>query len=367
MAGAGASTTAKTAGRPAGSRRTYALLLLAGGAVLLAVSPTIGPVPIPASAVASILAHGPGPVGSTGACGAATVDLARCQIWAEIVWQARLPAMFLALAAGAILGLSGAALQGTFRNPLADPYLLGLSTGAAMGAALLFVFNIGTAEAAVFLPAFAFLGGLIPGVVIFTVGRTARRSAETLVLTGVALGALFSSLLATFLLYNPLGDIQVSFWLLGGMSDASWLRDALLLGVVLAIGGTVSLLGRELNLLQLGEDVAQSVGVPVQRVTLLLVLLTTVGTAAAVAFTGVIGFVGLVSPHIVRRVVGPDYRRVVPLAGLVGAGFLLLAWDIAQSALPPLVLPVGIPTSFVGAPFFLYLLYRRRAAAGGAG
>jgi iron complex transport system permease protein len=143
------------------------------------------------------------------------------------------------------------------------------------------------------------------------------------------------------------------------MSDATWTHDALVVGVLISVGAVLSLLGRELNLLQLGEDVAQSVGVPVQQVTLLLVILTTVGTAAAVAFTGVIGFVGLVSPHIVRRVVGPDYRKVVPLAGLVGAAFLLLAWDVAQSAIPSVVLPVGIPTSFVGGPFFLYLLYRR--------
>jgi iron complex transport system permease protein len=352
--------------RPRPYRTPLAFVLLGGGALLLLVTPLVGPVTIPVAAVFGLLVHGPGGVGSASACGGVAVSKAQCAIWAEIVWNARLPAMFLALSAGAILGLSGAALQGVFRNPLADPYLLGLSTGAAMGAALLFVFRLGTDQAATALPVFAFLGGLIPGIVIFAVGRTARRSAETLVLTGVALGALFSSLLATFLLYNPLGDIQVSFWLLGGMSNATWARDALLFGVALAIGGVLVLLGRELNLLQLGEDVAQSVGVPVQRVTLLLVLLTTVGTAAAVAFTGVIGFVGLVSPHIVRRVVGPDYRKVLPLSGLVGGGFLLLAWDVAQSALPPLVLPVGIPTSFVGAPFFLYLLYRRRSASGAA-
>ncbi|MCI4324821.1 MAG: iron ABC transporter permease [Thermoplasmata archaeon] len=351
---------------PAGGsrRRWLGALLLLGGVALVLVSPLIGPVPIPVESSLGILAHGPGPVSSPGACPGIHVSANQCRIWAEIVWQARIPAMLLALAAGAILGLSGATLQGVFRNSLADPYLLGLSTGAAMGAAILFVFDVDVAQAAFALPAFAFLGGLIPGLVIFIVGRVARRSAETLVLTGVALGAVFASLLATFLLYNPIADLQVSFWLLGGMSDATWTHDALLFGVLLAVGGVLSLLGRELNLLQLGEDVAQSVGVPVQRVTLTLVLLTTVATAAAVAFTGVIGFVGLVSPHIVRRVVGPDYRLVVPLAGLVGAGFLLLAWDIAQTALPPIVLPVGIPTSFVGAPFFLYLLLRRRAVPG---
>lgn len=354
--------------RPRASRRKWlGALLLAGGVVLLVVSPGLGPVPIPASATLGILLHGPGPVTSAGPCLTTHVSENQCRIWAEIVWQARIPAMLLALAAGAMLGLSGATLQGVFRNPLADPYLLGLSTGAAMGAAVLFVFNVDLAEASVALPAFAFLGGLIPGLVIFAVGRIARRSAETLILTGVALSAVFASLLATFLLYNPLGDLQVSFWLLGGMSDATWTHDAIVFGVLIAVGGVLALLGRELNILQLGEDVAQSLGVPVQRVTLTLVLLTTIGTAAAVAFTGVIGFVGLVSPHIVRRIVGPDYRLVVPLAGLVGAGFLLFAWDIAESVLPPLVLPVGIPTELVGGPFLLYILYRRRSVSGAPG
>ena len=365
MGGVLAGTTASPPPRDV-RRRRAALLLLGAGVVLVVLSPLIGPVAIPAGTVYALLAHGPGAVGSASTCGGAAVSAGQCRIWAEIVWQTRLPAMILALCAGAILGLSGATLQGVFRNPLADPYLLGLSSGAAMGAAILFVFNVGISEAGVLLPAFAFLGGLIPGLVIFVAGRTGRRSPETLLLTGVALSALFSSILATFLIYNPLGDLQVSFWLLGGMSDASWLRDAIVFGVVLSVGAVLSVLARELNLLQLGEDVAQSMGVPVQRVTLILVLLTTVGTATAVAFTGVIGFVGLVSPHIVRRIVGPDYRRVVPLAGLVGGGFLLLAWDAAQSILPPLVLPVGIPTSFVGAPFFLYLLYRRRATSMGA-
>ena len=356
--------SALRAGPKAGRRRWLGALLLLGGAVLVVVSPLIGPVPLPFASSLGILAHGPGSVASAATCLGGQVSLHQCQIWSEIVWQARVPAMVLALLAGAMLGLSGATLQGVFRNPLADPYLLGLSTGAAVGVAVLFVFNVGIAEAAVALPAFAFLGGLIPGLVIFAAGRIARRSAETLILTGVALGALFSSLLAVFLLYNPLGDLQVSFWLLGGMSDATWNHDAIVFGVLIAVGGVLALLGRELNLLQLGEDVAQSLGVPVQRVTLTLVLLTTVGTAAAVAFTGVIGFVGLVSPHIVRRVVGPDYRRVIPLSALVGGAFLLLAWDIAQTAIPSVVLPVGIPTSLVGAPFFLYILYRRRGALG---
>jgi len=351
------------AGTPA-VRRGLAYWLLGGGILLLAVTPLLGPVPIPWESVFALLLRGPGTVGSASSCGGVSVSAAQCRIWGEIVWQTRVPAMVLALSAGAILGLSGATLQGVFRNPLADPYLLGLSSGAAMGAALLFVFNVGVAEADILLPVFAFLGGLIPGLIVFAAGRSGRRSPETLLLTGVALSAIFASLLASFLLYNPLGSLQVSFWLLGGMSDATWTHDAIVVGVLISVGAVLALLGRELNLLQLGEDVAQSVGVPTQQVTLVLVLLTTVGTAAAVAFTGVIGFVGLVSPHIVRRVVGPDYGKVVPLSGLVGAAFLLLAWDVAQSAIPSIVLPVGIPTSFVGGPFFLYLLYRRDRLGG---
>jgi iron complex transport system permease protein len=344
---------------PPARRRIGLLLLLGAGAILLLVSPLFGTVSIPAEGVFALLVHGPGPVGSASTCGGVGISQSQCRIWSEIVWESRIPALLLALFAGAILGLSGATLQGVFRNPLADPYLLGLSSGAAMGAAVLFVFHVGLSEANLLLPLFAFLGGLIPGMVVFAAGRTGRRSPETLLLTGVALSAQFSAVLAALLLYNPLGSIQVSFWLLGGLSDATWAHDAILLGVLLAVGAVLALLARELNLLQLGEDVAQSVGVPVQQVTLLLVLLTTVGTAAAVAFTGVIGFVGLVSPHIVRRVVGPDYRLVVPLSGLVGAGFLLFSWDVAQSVVPSVVLPVGIPTAFIGGPFFLYLLYRR--------
>ncbi|MGC2288847.1 MAG: iron ABC transporter permease, partial [Thermoplasmata archaeon] len=191
------------------------------------------------------------------------------------------------------------------------------------------------------------------------------RAVETLVLTGVALASLFSALLATFLLINPLGEFQVSFWLLGGMTGATWTRSGIVLGAVLIAGGVVALRGRQLNILQLGPDVAQSLGVDGRRVARQLVLTTTLLTATAVAFTGVIGFVGLVSPHIIRRLVGPDYRAVLPLSAAMGAVFLMAAWDLAQVVIPSVVLPVGIPTAFVGAPFFVYLLYRRRSPTGG--
>ncbi len=200
-------------------------------------------------------------------------------------------------------------------------------------------------------------------MVYLAAGRA--RAVETLVLTGVALASLFSALLATFLLVNPLGEFQVSFWLLGGMSGATWGRAGIVLGAVLIAGGVVALQGRQLNILQLGPEVAQSLGVDGRRVARRLVLTTTLLTATAVAFTGVIGFVGLVSPHIIRRLVGPDYRVVLPLSAAMGSVFLAAAWDLAQVVVPSVVLPVGIPTAFVGAPFFVYLLYRRRSPSGG--
>jgi iron complex transport system permease protein len=272
--------------------------------------------------------------------------------------------ILLALVVGAALGLSGATLQGTFRNPLADPYLLGLSAGGTLGAAVLFVFQLGTTDANLTLPLFAFLGSLLTGMAILLASRVLGGSVESLLLVGVALASLLSAVLSITLLLNPEGSLQVDFWLLGGLGGATWTRVGIAFGGVLAVGALLSLFGRELNILQLGPEVAQSLGVDAARVRTRLILLASFATAMAVAFTGIIGFVGLVAPHMVRRLVGPDYRRVLPGSAIVGALFLLAANDLAIRSLPATELPVGIFTAFAGAPFFLYLLYRRRLRTG---
>jgi iron complex transport system permease protein len=276
-----------------------------------------------------------------------------------IIWQERVPVVLLAVFVGAALGFSGAALQGIFRNPLADPYLLGISTGGTLGASFIYVFAIGEADANIALPLFAFVGSLGTGLLILAAARGRHGSVETLLLTGVALNALLSSVLTIILLYNPVASLQVTFWLLGSL-NATWTRDGIAFGGVLATGALIAIYGRELNLLQLGNDVAQSAGVDARRVRNRLLLLTSIATAVAVAFTGIIGFVGLVSPHVVRRVAGSDYRIVLPGAAIVGAAFLLGARDLSLIVFPENVLPIGIFTSGAGAPFFLYLLYRRR-------
>jgi iron complex transport system permease protein len=348
---------------PALSARTVSVAALLGTAVvlLLAASSLVGGVWISPSVVFAIVLHQltAGALGS--ACGPYPSGSASCRIATEIVWDARLPAIVIALFAGAALALAGGTLQGLFRNPLADPFLLGLSSGAATGTAVLFGFGLFLSEQAVLLPLFAFAGALVPGLVVYAASRSAFRSSETLVLTGVALSSVFSAILATFLFYNPSGGLQVSFWLLGSLSNETWARAGVLVGAVVAVGAVLAVQGRELNVLQLGTDVAHSVGVDTARVVRRMILLTTLLTAAAVAFTGVIGFVGLVSPHVVRRLIGPDYRRVLPAAAVFGGIFLLGAWDLAQVVIPTVVVPVGIPTAFVGGPSFLYLLYRRRS------
>lgn len=337
--------------------------LLVGLVVLVGFSALVGPHEIPPTAVFAILLH-QSTGGMLGApCGGAASGPNQCRIWTEIVWDARIPTVLVALLAGAALALSGGTLQGTFRNPLCDPFLLGLSSGAATGTAILFTFQIAVEAQATLLPLAAFGGAVVPGLVVYAAARRVGRTPESLVLTGVALSALFSALLATFLFLNPEGGLQVSFWLLGNLQGQTWTRVGVLAATVLIAGSLLALQGRELNVLQLGPEVAESVGVEARRTTRRLILLSTIVTAVAVAFTGVIGFVGLVSPHVVRLLVGPDYRKLLPIASLFGGVFLLGAADLAQIVLPQIFLPVGIPTSFAGVPFFLYLLYRPRPVA----
>ncbi len=337
------------------------LVIAAGIVALLVVSPLLGSVAIPARDVLQIVLHQlSGGALFPQSCVGMPTNERLCGAYTVIIWQLVIPEILLALIVGAALGISGGALQGIFRNPLADPFLLGISSGGTIGAAILYVYRIDVAQADVFLPLFAFLGAITTGLVILGVARGRFSSVETLLLAGVALANLLSAVLSLILLYNPTGSVQVTFWLLGGLGLATWTIDGIAFGAVVVLGTLLVLHGRELNLIQLGNDVAQSAGVDARRVRLRVILLASMATAVAVAFTGIIGFVGLVSPHIVRRLGGNDYRVVLPGAAAVGAIFLLTARDISYVAFPGSVLPIGIFTAFAGVPFFLYLLYRQR-------
>ncbi|MGA8710476.1 MAG: FecCD family ABC transporter permease [Thermoplasmata archaeon] len=346
-------------------RRWFAAVGLFGVALaLVALSSLLGTVAVPPQVVFQVLLHQvSGGTLFPQPCAGTSVGPRLCGAYVVIVWQIYLPEIVLALIVGAALGISGGALQGVFRNPLADPFLLGISSGGTIGAAIIYIYHFQVANADIFLPLFAFMGSVATGLLILGIARGRFSSVETLLLTGVALANFLSAVLSLILLSNPTGSEQVTFWLLGGLGLATWQVDGIACGAVIVLGTGLALHGRELNLIQLGHDVAQSAGVDARRVRVRVILLASLITAVAVAFTGIIGFVGLVSPHIVRRIWGSDYRIVLPGAAVVGAIFLLAARDANYLLFPGSLLPIGIFTAFAGVPFFLYLLYRQRTSS----
>lgn len=278
--------------------------------------------------------------------------------WETIVWHVRLPRIALAGIVGAALSMSGAAYQGLFRNPLADPYLIGVSAGAGLGAVVILVAGAGNIG---MLPVAAYVGGL--GAVLAAY-LAARRSGgvplTTLILAGVAISSLASALTA-FLMIRSDPDLRpVLSWLLGGFASAQWTHVGLMIPYFLPCAAVIFAYSRVMNVMQLDEEHARQLGVNVGRTKALLIAAASLATAAAVSFSGLIGFVGLIAPHVARMLWGVDYRSLLPLSMLLGAGFLILADMAARTAVSPAELPVGIVTAFCGAPFFLYLLRRRQ-------
>jgi len=280
---------------------------------------------------------------------------------ALIIDQVRLPRVLLAALVGFALATCGAVMQGLFRNPLADPYLLGIASGATAGAALVIILQWDTIALA--LPVGSFLGGLLAVAMVYQLsrGRFGRLDNLTLILAGVALAALFSAV-SSFLLYVANNDEtrRIVFWVLGGLGGAQWSHVKSLFFIVL-IGFTVMLaFAREINALILGEEMATHLGVQPESVKKILMLTATLITAGAVAFAGTIGFIGLIIPHAVRWIVGPNNRILIPVSGLCGATLLIACDTAARTVVQPAEIPVGIITALIGAPFFLLLLKRHR-------
>jgi iron complex transport system permease protein len=282
-----------------------------------------------------------------------------------IILDIRLPRVILAGLVGAALAVAGATYQGLFRNPLADPYLLGVASGAGLGAtvALLIPFALPwLAFGAV--PLLAFVGAAGAVAVVYLLARVGKTlPATALILAGVALAAFLSSITSYLMIISGKELVGIVFWLLGGLHLARWSEVWVVLPCVLAGFLVIWLHARPLNVMQLDEEQAQQLGVNVERVKLTLLLAATVITSAAICFTGPIGFVGIIVPHAVRLIWGPDHRFLLPLCTLVGAIFLIVADTLARSLIPPTGIPVGIITAFCGAPFFLYLLRRKKGLA----
>ncbi|MGA0064973.1 MAG: FecCD family ABC transporter permease [Ilumatobacteraceae bacterium] len=281
----------------------------------------------------------------------------------SIVWQIRAPRVVLAALVGAMLSMAGASYQGVFRNPLVDPYLLGVAAGAGLGATVTFVAKPAVLAAIPIdpVPLAAFIGGTVAVLLTYLVGTAfgSQRSATTLVLAGVAVTALATAV-QTFVLQRN-NDVvrQVYSWILGRLSSATWADVRLIAPYVVVSMVVLIAYRRVLDVMRVGDEEATALGINVKRVRLVIVLAATLGTSAAVSVSGLIGFVGIIVPHAIRLLAGSTYRRVLPLSMLLGAAFLIAADIPGRVLTDPAETPIGVVTAFFGAPFFLALLRTR--------
>lgn len=284
----------------------------------------------------------------------------------EVLWKVRLPRALMGLAVGATLAMCGVAMQGLFRNPLADPGLIGVSSGAAVGAAIAIVAGASLGGIPAFIEPYllaicAFCGGLVVTVLVYRLGtRDGRTHVTTMLLAGVALTALSAAITGTFTYMADDSALRtLTFWNLGSLNGANYARLWPLLVAALLVAAYLPQQAKALNALLLGESEARHLGFEVERLKRQLIICTALGVGAAVAAAGMIGFIGLIIPHLMRLIVGPDHRYLIPASALAGATLLLMADVVARSVMAPAELPIGIVTALVGAPFFLYLLTRR--------
>ncbi|WP_285181404.1 iron chelate uptake ABC transporter family permease subunit [Rhodococcus sp. MEB032] len=323
------------------------VVTLAGSA---AVAITLGPAGLSVGEVASIV---------VGHLGGTAADVT--PIRDGIVWDLRLPRTLLAALCGAGLGLCGAIMQSLLRNPLADPFVLGISSGASTGAVLIVILGVGSGV--IGLSSGAFIGAVISFALVLLLAHAAGGTPDRVILAGVAATQLFSALTSFIVITSadPEQTRGVMFWLLGSLGGADWL-DVALCAAVVAVGLAVCLThSRALDAFAFGEDAASSLGVNVWRVRVTLLLATALMTAVIVSVAGAIGFVGLVLPHAARALVGSNHRRLLPASALIGSIFLVWVDAAARTAIAPQELPAGVVTALVGVPAFAVILWRRKA------
>lgn len=285
----------------------------------------------------------------------------------QIILKVRLPRVILAILVGACLSLAGAGFQGVLRNPLADPYTLGVASGSAVGAAFIILFGFHTILFGTWtIPLVAFVTGLISLLIVLRLANVqGKYKLETIILSGVVVSAFLGAIVSFMVSMSDQVVNEIVFWLMGSLALRGWSFTFVLMPY-LAIGLVVLLsYGRTLNLFALGERQAAHLGVNIKRTRLVVLIVSTLITAAAVSIVGTIGFVGLVVPHLVRLLVGPDYRLLLPLTVIFGAIYVLWADTIARTLLSPTEIPLGVVTAVLGAPFFAYLLRRNKQMSGG--
>lgn len=329
----------------------------AGLAALALAGIATGTAPLPWTTILGVIASHVFPVESQHT---ATEDF--------IVWSVRLPRVLVGMLSGGSLAVAGAAMQGLFRNPLADPGVIGTSSGAACGAVFVFVAGL-AAQSALWLPLASFVGAFGAVFLVYALATSGGKTpVATLVLAGIACGALFNAI-TSLLISLSFADWQVAsevmFWLMGGLDSRGWTHVWIALPFSLAGTAVVLAYSRDLDLMLLGEESAQALGTDVELTKRVVLLGASLATAASVAVSGILAFVGLVVPHIARLILGPAHRRLLPASALAGAAFLIACDIVARSVYAAGEIRLGVVTAAFGAPFFLWLLRTRRSAAHG--
>ena len=277
------------------------------------------------------------------------------------VWTIRLPRILLGVVAGIALGVAGCVMQSILRNPLASPYTLGISAGAGFGACLAIISGVGFVGGRYLIMGNAFIFALLTMFIIIGLSSCKGVTPETMILAGIALMYLFSAM-TTLLQYfaDPDAVKDVLFWMVGSLGRSSWSKLSLIAIVLACCVPLLVLKSWDLNVMSAGDEPAKSLGVNVERVRIFVLLIAALLTASVVCFTGTIGFVGLVAPHLCRMVIGGDNRFLIPASGLAGAALLVVADLVARTIIAPIIIPIGVMTAFMGVPLFLYLIMRRR-------
>ncbi|WP_409227879.1 FecCD family ABC transporter permease [Gudongella sp. SC589] len=282
----------------------------------------------------------------------------------SIIWSVRLPRLLLGVIVGAGLSISGASFQGLLKNPMADPYILGISSGAALGAAIAIILKL---EAAFLgfsgISILAFVGALIAVTLVYNIGRIRSQvPVTTLLLAGVAVGQFLTAITSLLMVIYNRDMTKIIYWTLGSLAGKGWNPITTMSVPIIAAMVILLFFSRDINIMLTGEESAKSLGVNVERIKVYILLLGTFITSMAVSISGIIGFVGLIIPHIVRLIVGPDHRILLPASAVVGSIFMVFTDTIARTVISPMEIPVGIITAIFGGPFFIYLLRSKKKA-----
>jgi iron complex transport system permease protein len=286
------------------------------------------------------------------------------EVHQTIIWSLRMPRVILAALVGGALGVVGATFQGFFKNPMADPSVIGVSSGAALGATIVIVTGIGGFLGMMRIPLFSFLSALLTTWLVYTLARIGNRvMVHTLLLAGIALSSFLQAMISFLMVMNTDQLEKVYFWIMGSFANTNWghvgiAAPLIFFGVVLLI-----FFAKELNAMVFGDSTAHHLGIDLEKLKIVLLVIASLTIAGAVSVCGIIGFVGLIIPHIVRIMVGPDHRILLPMSFLIGGIFMVITDTFARTFFAPMEIPIGVITAMFGGPFFIYLLKKKKDSA----